>query len=223
MSKSIVNETYNFINQPIKCISVKNTFQKNILAKFIDINTTAYKIIMTAIDSDTFYREVISSRNDTIAFEKLKNLLISELRDIDIEEYKIDICIDNLKDIVSSIFKTIKTNSPKSSSPESSPKLSPESSPEKSDKSSQESYKPLTPDYPLPKQNLIVYIHPRIYSSFTIDITDKSINTLQKLYDTIKDQTGLLIQPVNLYILIYVVRTNILWDIVIILFLLIIK
>jgi hypothetical protein len=86
---------YKFVNHP----SVGNELLNN----FLNSNLIAYKMITTAIEKDEM-KEIIKHSNNIDSFKKLSELLIEQLKEINIEQYKIDICIHKLKIIINKIY-----------------------------------------------------------------------------------------------------------------------
>jgi hypothetical protein len=87
---------YNFIEKPFE--NNKNS----LLNLFISSNLIAYKMITTAIEKDEM-KKIIETYDKTTAFKKLSDLLLSQLRELNIEQYKIDICFTKLKSLVDKI------------------------------------------------------------------------------------------------------------------------
>jgi hypothetical protein len=87
---------YKFIEIPFE------NNENNLLNLFISSNLIAYKMIITAIDKDEM-KKMIQTYDKTTAFMKLSDLLLNQLRELDIEQYKIDICVTKLKYLVDKI------------------------------------------------------------------------------------------------------------------------
>lgn len=85
---------YKFIKKP--------SSGNELLNVFIGSNLIAYQMIITAIDKDEM-KKIIKTYDKTTAFMKLSDLLLSQLKDLNIEQYKIDVCLNKLKHLVDKI------------------------------------------------------------------------------------------------------------------------
>ncbi len=85
---------YKFIKKP--------SSGNDLLNVFIGSNLIAYQMIITAIDKDEM-KKIIKTYDKTTAFMKLSDLLLSQLKDLNIEQYKIDVCLNKLKHLVDKI------------------------------------------------------------------------------------------------------------------------
>jgi hypothetical protein len=91
-----IDSFYNFVNNP--------SVGDDLLNIFLDSNLTAYKMISTAIDKDVM-KKIVKESNRSDSFKKLSVLLEEQLKEINIEQHKIDVCINQLKLLIKELFK----------------------------------------------------------------------------------------------------------------------
>jgi DNA repair exonuclease SbcCD ATPase subunit len=92
-----IDSFYNFINKP--------STGDDLLNNFLDSNLTAYKMIYTAIDKDVMKKNFQEESNNINSYKKLSILLEEQLKELNIDQYKINICMNRLKTLIKAIFK----------------------------------------------------------------------------------------------------------------------
>jgi hypothetical protein len=82
------------------------SFDKSIRfpSNFLDSNLTAYKMIYTAIDKDVM-KKIFQESDSINSFKKLSILLQEQLQELNIDQYKINICLNRLKTLIKEFFK----------------------------------------------------------------------------------------------------------------------
>ena len=91
-----INSLYDFLENMEK--------SDDLLDFFIDNNMIPYKMIFVAIDKEIII-ETLSSSNRVESYTKLSEILRSELMSLNIEDYKVLICLNKLKYLIDLLYK----------------------------------------------------------------------------------------------------------------------
>jgi hypothetical protein len=117
MIDSIISDIYSFILKNNHIKKNGDEFDEEILRIFINTNTVPFKLILMAIDKAEM-TSVLSLNDKDKSYEILERRLIEEIRDLDINEYKLEILRKKLKYIID-LVKSSESDSLESSSTES--------------------------------------------------------------------------------------------------------
>jgi hypothetical protein len=96
MNYNIIDTFYKFVNNP--------QTKDDLINIFLEKNIIAYKMIITAIDKEDMIK-IIEENDSKESFNKLSEILINTLNKINIDQFKIDICLTKLKYIIDKFYK----------------------------------------------------------------------------------------------------------------------
>ena len=97
----LINILYNFYDDP--SLFLKELPLSLPLSLFVSNSSISTKLIIETIDKKDMIT-IIGDNNQENAYNMLRDILDRELREFEIEEYKIDICKTKLRDIISIIY-----------------------------------------------------------------------------------------------------------------------